>query len=569
LSVFVRLFAIVFTAALLSLSGGLARRACAEPYVRVRGESRIELGVAHLELGVAVTGALRDELGAPLAGRVLAIEAQPLSGPREPFRDQRTTDAEGRFALELPDTAQDYRLLATFAGDATHRGVRVERRVERARSDVRLELRLPFGHTIDLDAPELVVEAVAESDVGGNGVAMRLWDEAGRELGKGVTDRAGRLRLRIATTRMGGPGAGLVRIESLRDDRRAEAQTEARVVRRRAVFLALRPSATEIEAGQPVRVRGTASTRVAPRPFVPVGLFAAERHLATVLTDAQGEFRADLWLETEPGPLELTARTEGDATGSYPAAETRIRLRIAAARPVPLGWVLLAAAAIAAIAWLSTRFRARGVRDDPEPRVREPTEPSILPARAHGRRDRHAVSGRVLDLRGERAVAHARIEIVHGQPETSCVLASDEDGRFESPALPNGRARLRVEAGGYVSTEIELELPHRGEWSAVVIRLESERARALAAFRTLALKALPSPRAWGIWTARETREWLAERAPGQRGVLRQLTRDVERACYGRDQPVPEEVNSIERTAEAVAEELRAHAAASRERRPLR
>jgi len=545
--------------------------ALAEPLVRVRGESRIELGVSHAELGVSITGALRDELGAPLAGRLLALEAVPLDDPGEPWRTQLTTDTEGRFSLEIADREHDYRLLATFSGDATHRGVRVERRVERARSDVRLELRLAFGHTIDLDAPELVVEAVAESDVGGHGVSMRLWDEAGRELGAGVTDRAGHLRVRIPTSRMGPPGAGLVRIESLRDQRRAEAQTEARVVRRRAVFLELTASAPEFEAGQPIVLRGKAYTRAAPRALTPVGLFAGERHLATVLTNAEGAFDAELWLDAEQGSLAITARTEGDATGAYPPAETQLALRIAPARPVPFVWLVLAAVLVGVGAWIAGRKRVRATREvETEPRVREPTEPSISPARAHGRRQRHDVSGRVIDLRGDRAVAHAKVTILHAQEEATCTLASDESGRFESSVLPSGRARLRVEATGYVSTEIEIELPHRGEWSAVVIRLESLRARALSAFRSLALRALPSPRAWGVWTTREAREWIAERAPEQRTALRKLTQDVERACYGRELPAPEDVESIEKAAADVALELRVRArSSSRERPPLR
>lgn len=539
-----------------------AAPAHAEPVVRVRGESRIELGVTHGDVGVSITGALRDELGAPLSGRLLALEAVPLSDPGEPWRMQLTTDGEGRFSLEIADPEHDYRLLATFSGDETHRGVRVERRVERARSDVRLELRLPFGHTIDLDAPELVVEAVAESDVGGNGVAMRLWDEAGRELGSGTTDRAGHLRVRVPTSRMGAPGAGLVRIESLRDERRAEAQTEARVVRKRAVFLDLAAAAPELEAGQPARLHGQAYTRTADkqraaRGAIPVGLFLGERHLATVMTDERGQFTSELWVDVEQGPLEITARTEGDATGAYPPAEARAKLRVNPARPVPFAWLLAAMAIVFASAVVVSRRRAREPREaEAEPRVREPTEPSISPARGHGRRDRHQVSGRVIDLRGERGLAGAEIAIVHALPEASCVLRSDEDGRFQSADLPNGRAHVRISARGYISTDIDLDLPHRGEWSAVQIRLESLRARALAAFRALAFRTLPTPKAWGIWTTREAREWITERAPDQRTAIRQLTSDVERACYAREQPEPEAVATIERTASEVAGELR-------------
>jgi Carboxypeptidase regulatory-like domain len=548
-------------------------RVHAEPLIRVRGESRIELGVTHADVGVSITGALRDELGAALAGRVLALEAVPTSDPADPWRTQVTTDPEGRFSLEIADPEHDYRLLATFSGDDTHRGVRVERRVERARSDVRLELRLPLGHTIDLDAPEMVVEAVAESDVGGNNVSMRVWDEAGRELGSGVTDRGGHLRVRVPTSQMGPPGAGLVRIESLRDERRAEAQTEARVVRKRAVYLELRTESPEIEAGQPARVHGRAFTHGAsgaqePRGAVPVGLFRAERHLATVMTDAQGKFSAELWVDLEAGALELTARTEGDATGAFPAAEARASLRIAPARPVPLAWLVVAVLAIAAAVITAGRLRAHsGQEPAAEPRPREPTEPSISPARAHGRRDRSSVSGRVIDLRGERGVAGATITVLHAQPESAVTLRTDEDGRFESPSLPAGRARLRIEAEGYVSTEIDLELPHRGEWSAVLIRLESLRARALAAFRGLVSRALPTPRAWGIWTTREARDWIGERAPEQRSLLRKLSGDVERACYAREPPAAGDVTSIEQAASAVATDLRTRSAAERASEP--
>ncbi len=544
----------------------LAGSARAEPLVRVRGESRIELGVAHADQGVSITGALRDELGAPLAGRLLALEAVPVelgdrksSSPGDPWRTQVTTDPEGRFSLEIADPEHDYRLLATFAGDGTHRGVRVERRVERARSDVRLELRLPLGHTIDLDAPELIVEAIAESDVGGNDVSMRVWDEAGRELGSGITDRGGHLRVRVPTSKMGPPGAGLVRIESLRDERRAEAQTEARVVRKRAVFLRLSAETPEIEAGQPARVRGRAFTHGAdgaeqPRVAVPVGLFRDERHLATVMTDPQGAFASELWVDLDQGPLVVTARTEGDATGAYPAAEARVSVRIAPARPVPISWLLWAAVAIAVAVFTVQRLRAPALDVVGDARPREPTEPSVSPARAHGRRDRSIVSGRVIDLRGDRGVAQARLSMLQGDSEL--VVRSDDEGRFECPPLPAGRARLRIEAEGYIGTEIELELPHRGEWSAVVIRLESLRARALGAFRALISRALPTPRAWGIWTTREARDWISERAPDQRSALRKLSSDVERACYAAEPPAPAEVTAIEQEADTLASDLR-------------
>jgi hypothetical protein len=106
---------------------------------------------------------------------------------------------------------------------------------------------------------------------------------------------------------------------------------------------------------------------------------------------------------------------------------------------------------------------------------------------------------------------------------------------------------LWVQAAGFVATQTELELPHRGEWTSFEVKLESLRDRALAPFRRLALKALPSPRTWGVWTSRETREWLIKRAPHQQAALGQLTADVERACYAEETPSETDVAEIERT----------------------
>jgi hypothetical protein len=522
-------------------------RASAEPLVRVRGESRIEIGVAHSELGISISGALRDELGTPLGGRPLAIEAIPDNAPHEPWAADITTDEAGRFSLEITDTNRNYRLLATFNGDDNHRGVRVERNVERARDDVRLELKLPQGTRIDLDRETFIVDIVAESDAGGGGLAMRLTDELNHELAQGTTQADGRLRLSVKTTTLGTPGAGLLRIESLRDERRAEAQTEARIMRTRAVQLKLYPEATVFEAGAPLAIEGSARSSVGPRTHVPVGLYANGEHLETLITDDQGRFEARLWLDSREGDVTLIARSEGDAASAYPATETQVVLRVTRAEPLPLAW-LLAAFALALVGlWAFSRWRARA--DAARLEVDEPQrERRVLQQRPQGRRDRHRIHGRVQDLRDSAGVAFAKLSLMHEHPEGSCVMAADEHGRFASPILPHGRLRLRVESPGFVATEFELYVPHRGEWTSFAVRLENLRDRALSPFRRLALKILPSSRAWGIWTTREAREWMSRAVPARRSELGQLTLDVERACYGEQPPDEAQVASIEKRA---------------------
>jgi hypothetical protein len=519
----------------------------AEPLVRVRGESRIEIGVAHSELGISISGALRDELGTPLGGRPLAIEAIPDNAPHEPWAADITTDEAGRFSLEITDTNRNYRLLATFNGDDNHRGVRVERNVERARDDVRLELKLPQGTRIDLDRDTFLVDIVAESDAGGGGLGMRLTDELSHELARGTTQADGRLRLTVKTPLLGAPGAGLLRIESLRDERRAEAQTEARVVRTRAVKLSLYPEATVFEAGAPLTIEGSAQSRVGPRARVPVGLYANGEHVETLITDDQGRFEARLWLDTREGDVTLTARSEGDAASAYPATETQVVLHVTKAEPLPLAWLMGASALALLGLWGFARWRARA--DAARLEVDEPQrERRVLQQRPQGRRDRHRIHGRVQDLRDGAGVAFAKLSLAHEHPEGSCVMAADEHGRFASPILPHGRLRLRVESPGFVATEFELYVPHRGEWTSFAVRLENLRDRALSPFRRLALKILPSSRAWGIWTTREAREWMSRAVPARRSELGQLTLDVERACYGEQPPDEAQVASIEKRA---------------------
>ena len=80
-----------------------------------------------------------------------------------------------------------------------------------------------------------------------------------------------------------------------------------------------------------------------------------------------------------------------------------------------------------------------------------------------------------------------------------------------------------------------LHVPHRGEWSDVQVLLTSSRAAAVAAYRPVAARALPSLELWERWTARETLEsaMRAGRAPDS---FVQLTEHVERAAYAKTPP---------------------------------
>ena len=76
-------------------------------------------------------------------------------------------------------------------------------------------------------------------------------------------------------------------------------------------------------------------------------------------------------------------------------------------------------------------------------------------------------------------------------------------GSFAFDEVGAGRWTIRVEAPGYVAQAAELVIPHRGEWSALEVRLESLRDRAVEQYRAVALEVLPSSRLWAVLTNRE------------------------------------------------------------------
>ena len=172
--------------------------------------------------------------------------------------------------------------------------------------------------------------------------------------------------------------------------RRAEAQTEARIVRRRAVYVTLASAHGPFEAGSPIKVSGDVRTRGGPRAGVPVGLFATTRHLETVVTDAKGKFEGEVWIDTLPGPLAITARTEADATGAYAISEARLLLSIVPARPLPTPWVLGAiACCVLVLAGVAQIRKERAPQEGGLADDGAPAGASIRPARPQGKRDRH------------------------------------------------------------------------------------------------------------------------------------------------------------------------------------
>lgn len=140
-------------------------------------------------------------------------------------------------------------------------------------------------------------------------------------------------------------------------------------------------------------------------------------------------------------------------------------------------WAWLAlplALSLLLLLWLRRRAPPSEVPAPPEP------EPVGVIVGSSVRRGpaRRKVSGRLEDLRGDPLLGRVRAASGDREELAEC----DREGRFELE-LGDGRWRLTFDAPRHAPAESTVEIPHRGSFEGLRVRLESWRARALAVLR--------------------------------------------------------------------------------------
>jgi hypothetical protein len=541
--------------------------ASAQPLVRVRAESRIELTTSLRDGRVHVVAVLRDDLGHPLEGRELLLTATTALGdsPRAPARIERrrvVTDAEGAAGFTVDVPAGILRVSAAFLGDLDHEKIEVEREVTPGRAELRLRVRVPDAGRLRLDAQQHAFEVLAESPAGGAGLEVELLDELGRSLGFGVTDDDGRVSFAVPSAELGPPAAGRIVARSAGDGARAEAQTEVPVLRLAPTRLTLTADVEETRAGDTVNLRGVVQDhRGRPLPRAAVGLYADDAHVATVLANDKGEFAAALVLREVAPLVALRARYDADAPWRESAVSAPVHVRVR--RVLPKSTVALGLALLGTLGALLA-LASSGRRNAPRPGVGPTTRPAGLTLGAVRRRtaDRFDVSGRVLDARTDEPVEHAAVTLRKRDGRVVARGSSGADGAFalevEGPAGNEpSEVVLRIEAEGFTEAQHPLVVPHRGEWVDVRVRLESLRALALDAVAVVAREVLPTS-AWGVTTPREAAEASARRGPEPlAAAVAVLAAHAERAGFGPVPPTRADVAAVWAARDAALEAERA------------
>ena len=542
-----------------SLVCAVAARVEAAPSLRVRAHVQLELHTLGSESGARIAGSLRDDLGAPLAGRELLLSAENPDRTRPRPRTLRT-DAEGKFDAPSPCGPESAcRISLELEGDAFYEHAQVSHLVEPQKAEVRLQLSEPSALALDLDRVETRVVVQASSALGGAGLLVTLEDELGRKLASGNTADDGRATFDVPSATLGGAGLGELIASTPGDAARTAARSGKAVLRTLGTRVEL-DAKFDAEA-RSLQLAVRLNTQRGPIAQRAVGVFAGQQHVATLITDARGAAARSASVDAlglAEGKQQLTARFASDLPGLGASESRAVPISIEPApRPNSL-WLALPALASIAFAWWSARRRQLGAAGPEAVALREPEV--RLGAAARGRGPLFTCSGRVEDAESS-APIEALLELEHESGAPSAVHAG-QDGRFESDTLAPGKYRVRVLAQGYASIAFELDVPHHGTGSDLRIALRSLRALALDTYAAVLGRAVSEPRA----QASTVREALTAAVSGGRGGVgvRDLAHATERIAYARPIPFESDLLELQRAAASAVRELDDHSPAPKD-----
>ncbi len=530
-----------------------AATATAQLPLRVRAETRIELGVTNDANAVVLRGTLRDDLGAPLAQRRIDVSVATVAGGASIGHVVVHTDDAGSFEARFDAAPAAALVRAEFAGDVYHDGTDAAREVRPGLEDVRLALTVPGQGVFDLDARRHPITIVARAESGPAPVRVELLDELGRKLGEGVANELGRLRIELTPELLGPVGAGRLVARSAADARYAASQIEVPILRLRPTHLELRaariaredvPSgAARLEARRGARVvlAGRLYAADGGRRGEAIGIYVDGGHVATVLSDEHGAFEVEATMPaTDAESIAFSARYAPNGPGLGPSASAPVVVH--ALGEAPYRWAHrllppLALLAVFAVARSVARARRRIAARPAAQKAPEAARERFFGARVS------AIEGVVL---GERDVplASARVRVTHAGGAID--LVTDGDGRFAIGELPRGDVEIAASAPGHAGETLRRTLPARPRDAAIVLRLASLRAVALAAYRRVAEGWLESPDAWPT----TTNPRAADLAPlSTREQAAELAASVDRVYYGPPPADAGEVDRILRSAE--------------------
>ncbi|MEY4577577.1 MAG: hypothetical protein RL701_2280, partial [Pseudomonadota bacterium] len=285
-----------------------------------------------------------------------------------------------------------------------------------------------------------------------------------------------------------------------------------------------------------------------------VGVFVGERHLATLITDAQGKAEQTLLArdaELAPGPHTLLARFESDLPGLLSSHSQRVAITVEPPPRPNTAWLIAPAlASLAFTMWSARRRQRRNIAAAP---VAVRTPEVRLGAVVRGRAAAtFALSGKVEDVDTSQGIA-AVLQLLDPTGAQTAVIEVAASGEFASAAVAAGAYRVRVVSPGYEAAEFALAIPHHGTGSDLRISLRSLRVVALDTYVNVAGHVV-ADKTLASGTVRET---LAAAMSGGRAgpSFEPLAHSVEQIAYARAVPFENDLVELQRTAATALQEI--------------
>jgi hypothetical protein len=431
---------------------------------------------------------------------------------------------------------------AEFEGDEHHLHQQVLRDVSFDRAPVELDVDFEDEPMLDLDRPVHTLSVRATSEAGAEGLEIAISDND-RILARGHTDQHGVLQLTLRTSELGEPAMARLTLRSEADAHRADARIDVPIVRFRETALSLSSSHSDIEMGLAIALDGRLTTSVGGLGRKAIGLWSGDRHLTTTLTNDEGTFHTNIDTR-ELGPFEgeIVARFESDAPFWRGSTSTPITIHVRARPNIP--WVWIAASAVLSALIVVIVGRRRPILRQAHSELPQVAPPVEFSKRSSFIPESSRVAGRVIEAAHDTAIASATLTVFH-MTAPIAEIKTDLNGNFVLPPLPSGTHRIEISAPGYLPLTIKATIPHRGDWSSILVRLQSLRTLAWEPLKPVAARFLPSPDLWGIWTGQELENHARQRAPR---ALAALIAKVERVAYAREVPTTADLEEIKHEA---------------------
>lgn len=541
----------------------LPHASLAEPVVRVRAESRLELMASVSGDQIEVKGVLRDDQGSGLGQQPIAVHLIPNGVTHDDPARQSTllddpsslrrtrTDPSGTFAVRLKQPPHGYELEARFEGNPYQTPAVVRRPAPGPTADLALDL-LVADRALDLGAPSqsIIVEARGAGPL--EQIPLRIENELGAVLAEGASDAEGRWAVSIPSDRLGPPGPGRLRAVTQGTETVSAAAVELAVTRVLEPQLVLKTDPDPPRAGQNVRVEGYLGGPRGGLARKAVGFFDGETHLGTRLTEADGTFTQNFPLAADVRSLRAEFTSDTPGMGDARTAAMGVR----PPRAIPLVYKVVPTLVLLLLfgtMWWRRDRPATSTRRDtqaPPPRL-------LQPPRGGPRRWVIALTVRDHESGGPLPGATARLErdgqvVLEGLSDDQGVLTMDTEPHVRGG---DGALVLRVESPAHEAHAHGLTLPHRGEWSGAELRLRGLRQVAwhsLSKVRAVIRGRAVQPDAW---TATEVAARVRQREEAAGSEAASLALQVDTLTYGPQPPSATEVQALHEDGEALAARL--------------